>query len=222
MEFGQAYKEDLPESHRRALLEAANDLINTTIRDLGASEEIHWTNDNWLLGMLLPPRYTPYYTGEFARKFFMCLVTVVWKLGQAEIIQPSCVAEELATHVLIQEAAAYLEGHGIQPDFTAFYDAYFEDTDFEFLYENKHDGIEQSDIAETMGFANLAFTDWFNRFAPPNTDGYTQVHPYIVSSSIFPYSSWAADDGGDDDCDEDEDTDDESDTNTDTNLDGIG
>lgn len=219
MDLGQAYKEVLPESHRRALLEAANDLINTTIRDLGASDEPHWTNDNWLLGMQLPPRYTPYNTGEFARKFFMCLVTVVWKLGQAEIIHLSCVAEELATHVLIQEAEAYLEGHGIQPDFSAFYDAYFKDTDFEFLYDNKHDGIEQSEIAETMGFANLAFTDWFKRFGPPETDGYTEVHPYIVSSSIFPYSSWV-DDGDDDDSHEDKN--DESDTNTDTNLDGIG
>src|SRR5689334_17934191 len=106
MELGSAYSEVLSLDHQRALGEAANELISTTISDLVNSDETTWTNDNWLIGDMLPPRYIPRYNGEFARKFFVCLVTVVWKLGQPIPMRLSCVAEELAVYILVQEAEA--------------------------------------------------------------------------------------------------------------------
>lgn len=203
MELGQAYSEELSESHRRALLDAANELIDTTMSDLSASSDPDWSADSWLIGTLLPTRYRLHYTPAFARKFFMCLVTVVWKLGQAEIIRPPCVAEELAASILIQEAEALLEERGEAADFEAFYDSLFEDTDFEYLFDDAYDGIEKTDLAETMGMTNLAFADWFKRFGPPDTAGYTEVHPY----------TWANGDG---------EASDESDANPDANLDDMG
>jgi hypothetical protein len=67
---GQAYADVLSLDHRLALGEAANELISTTITDLANSDETNWTNDNWLIGDMLPPRYIPRYAGEFARQIF--------------------------------------------------------------------------------------------------------------------------------------------------------
>src|SRR5262245_7977967 len=47
------------------------------------------------------------------RRFFVCLVTVVWKLGQTEPMRPSCMAEELATHILMREAEGLLDQDGV-------------------------------------------------------------------------------------------------------------
>ncbi len=153
-------------------------LIETTIDDLSASDDPGWTADNWLIGTMLPQRYRLKYTSGFARRFLACLLTAVWKLGQREPIRPSCVAEELAVHILLEEAEALAQDHGVEVDFDDFRDAFFEDLDFEFLYDDAYDGIETADIAEGMGIANLAFADWFERFGPPEGSDYTEVHPY--------------------------------------------
>ena len=159
MPLGQAYAGALPASHRRMLRDAAEELIDTTLHDLCASDAPDWSADNWLIGTLLPARYKLRSTGDFARKFFVCLITVIWKLGQREAVHPSCVAEELAAHILIRAA-------------------FFEDLDGEYLYDDASDGIETLEIAEGMGITNLAFGEWFERFGPPETSSYTEVHPY--------------------------------------------
>jgi hypothetical protein len=179
MELGKAYEDVLSLEHRLALGEAANELISTTITDLANSDETTWTNDNWLIGDMLPPRYIPRYTGEFARKFFVCLVTAVWKLGQPVPVRPSSVAEELAVHVLVQEAEALAGMAENDLDFDDFRDAFFEDLDFEWLYANAADGIESAEAAEELGIVNLAFAEWFTRFGPAGTSQtYAEVHPY--------------------------------------------
>lgn len=177
MELAQAYADVLPASHRQALAEAANELIDTTMRDLEASDTPDWSNDNWLIGTFLPPRYIPRYTAKFAQRFFACLMTIVWKLGQREPIPLSCTAEELAAHILIEEAEALLEMKGIEADFGDLYDMLFEDVDFEFLYEGAHDGIETTELAEEMGIVHLDFESWFERFGLSKSSGYPEVHP---------------------------------------------
>ncbi|HEV8191410.1 MAG TPA: hypothetical protein VGP82_07975 [Ktedonobacterales bacterium] len=206
MEFGRAYADELPDSHRRALLEAARELIDTTIDDLASSDDPEWSADNWLVGTMLPSRYKLKYDGAFARRFLACLMTVIWKLGQPAVIHPSCVAEELAADVLIREAEAILDQQSVKAHFDDLYDAFFEDLDFEYLYDDAYDGIEKADIAETMGITNLAFADWFKRFGRPDTFSYTEVHPY------------AQDDGGTVTTDDDSSP---SDANTDANIDDM-
>jgi hypothetical protein len=41
---------------RRKLFEAAQELIDTTVMDLGTSDRSDWTADNWLIGTMLPLR----------------------------------------------------------------------------------------------------------------------------------------------------------------------
>jgi hypothetical protein len=178
MDVGQAYEDVLAEHERRLLLEAAQELIDTTLMDLGASDRPDWTADNWLIGTMLPPRFRLRYTAEFARRFFVCLVTVVWKLGQREPIRLSCVADELAAHVLLQEAESFAEEQDQPVDFASFRDTLFEDLDFEFLYDETYDGIERTGLGEAMGTTHLPFAEWFERFGPPPGLAYTEVHPY--------------------------------------------
>ena len=142
MELGQAYEDVLSDQERGLLLEAAQELIDTTLMNLGASDRADWTADNWLIGTMLPPRYRLKYTAKFARRFFLCLVTVVWKLGQREPLRLSCVAEELAAYILVLEAEALAEEQDQAVDFGSFRDTLFEDLDFEFLYDETYDAIE--------------------------------------------------------------------------------
>lgn len=179
MGLGLAFKHVLSGDHRQALQEAADELIEITISDLSTSDEPNWTNDNWLIGDMLPSRFRLSYTGDFARKFLVCLITVVWKLGQWEAMRPSCVAEELAMHILLEEAEALASTRDKELDFDDFRQVYFEDLDIDFLYVDAYDGIEQAEGAEALGFANLAFADWFKRFGTAGTSAtYAEVHPF--------------------------------------------
>jgi hypothetical protein len=179
MELGVAYAEVLPTSHRRALAEAAAFLMDLMLDDL-ASPASEWSAETSYIASLLPPRYLPRYTLGFARKFFVCVSTVVWKLGQHQPIGLSCVAEELAAHVLIGEAEALLEDeYGEKADFGTFEDVLFEDLDFELLYSNAHDGIEESELGGQMGVVNLVFPDWFKGFRSPGDANFTDVHLYV-------------------------------------------
>jgi hypothetical protein len=179
MAFGQAYADVLSDYEGRLLLEAAEELIDTTLMELNTSTRSDWTADNWLIGTMLPPRYRLKYTAAFARKFFICLVTVVWKLGQRETLRLSCVAEELAAHVLLQVAEAFAQEQDQAVDYSRFRDALFEDLDFEFLYDETYDGIEVMEPREVMGITHLPFAKWFERFGPPTSSTYTEVHPYV-------------------------------------------
>ncbi len=122
MALGHAYEDVLMEHDRRILQEAAEELIDITLMDLSASDQPDWTADNWLIGTWLPLRYRLRYSAAFARRFFMCLSTVVRKLGQREPIRLSCVAEELAAHVLLLEAEAFAEEQDQPVDFASFRD----------------------------------------------------------------------------------------------------
>ncbi len=53
---------------------------------------------------------------------------------------------------------------------------FYQDTDFEYLYDNSYDGIEETELAQRMGISSLAFHEWFFPFSdePSRTP-----YPYI-------------------------------------------
>lgn len=86
----------------------------------------------------------------------------------------------MAAWVIVQEAQRILrdelEGASDQDDLETFIDAYFEDLDFEFLYDNAYDGIDETEVAEKLGISSLAFDDWFQPFS----DEPERIpHPYV-------------------------------------------
>ncbi len=66
----------------------------------------------------------------------------------------------------------------MEADFGVFEDSFFEDLDFEYLYDDAYDGIETADVAAVMGITNLAFGEWFEPFAGAEESDFTKVHPY--------------------------------------------
>ena len=61
--------------------------------------------------------------------------------------------------------------------FYTFIDRYFEDTDVAFLFDDRYDGLDETEVAQMLGFSSLAFADWFLPFsdAPSRV-----VHPYVL------------------------------------------
>jgi len=111
----------------------------------------------------------------------MCVGTVVWKLQSPDHQQLACVAEELALYAIINQAQVDLDLRGLEADLDAVYEEAFQDTDFEFLFDPKFDGIEESEMDEFSGMTNLRFEDWFTPFA-----NVPYVHPYVAETPTRP------------------------------------
>lgn len=179
MLIGQAYTHILTPHEQQALQASCDLLIDSLFDDLQNVKEPEDVTHT-MLGIYLPERYLYKYTPRFLRKFAICIITVAWKLAQSKHIELSSLAEELAAWVIIQEAKRHLEDETdveIETPFDTFIDVYFEDTDFEYLYNDAYDGIEETEIAQIMGISPLAFHDWFKPFSdePSRTP-----HPYLL------------------------------------------
>ena len=172
--IGNAWDNCLPESHREALHDALDLLVDDFLNDPEYDEPLCVT--------VLPSKYLHRYDGGFRRKFLVTLLTVGYKLAQSEPPVPlfSCTAEELALHVLIEEATEGLKTQGIEPEFSEFEDqVYQDDMDINILYDMSLDGIEDTTIGDNMAFANLQFDQWFEPFLNASTP----VHPYAAEET---------------------------------------
>ena len=171
MTIGDTWEDCLPQSHREALHLALCMLVD----DFFNNPE----NEEPLFVASLPSKYLLQYDDFFRRKFLVTILTVGYKLALSEPPVPllSCTAEELALHVLIEEAKSELSTQEITPDFIEFEDmAYQDDMDFVILYDMSLDGVESTSIGDDMAYANLNFGKWFEPFLNASTP----VHPYAA------------------------------------------
>jgi hypothetical protein len=183
MLMGQAYTDVLTPHEQQALQASCDILIDSVFDDLENVEEPEDVADT-LVGIYLPERYLYKYTPSFLRKFAICIITVAWKLAQPEHRMLSSLAEALAAWIIIQEAKRHLEDDTekrVENAFDAFIDTYFEDTDFEYLYDNALDGIDETEVAQIMGISSLAFRDWFSPFSD---DPSRTPHPYVLEDGF--------------------------------------
>jgi hypothetical protein len=170
---GDALADALPPSHRDALLDAIDMLVDESCEDIAALLDGE-AFAQVVMADYLPPRYLHRYTPVFAKQFLTCVIVVGWKLRAPSYTPLACVAEELALAAIIQRAKALLESEGESPDFGEFEDSVFDDTDFEQLWDPKLDGLSDSELGRDLGMASLDFKDWFKPFRPENP-----VHPYV-------------------------------------------
>lgn len=189
MPLPDIYEKVIPADHVGALEGAISWAVDHALDDLAAieeadadGEEIDWDDLAFLYG--LPARYRHRYTPLFAKQFVVCLIVATNKMADPERIGQgmfSCVTEELAAHLVIQQAETLLaaereereeSAEGI--DFGDLYELMFEDIDFEWLYDAEMDGIEHDAIAVAeLGIGNLAFERWLSPFSRRFT------HPYV-------------------------------------------
>ncbi len=144
--IGNSWNDCLPESHREALHDALDLLVDDFLNDPDYDQPLFITS--------LPSKYLLQYDGGFRRKFLVTLLTVGYKLAQPEPPVPlfSCTAEELGLHVLIEEAREGLKAQGIEPEFSEFEDhAFQDDMDIEILYDMALEGIEDTPVGDSVG-----------------------------------------------------------------------
>jgi hypothetical protein len=181
MSIGQAYSNLLTPQEQKALQASCDILIDSIFDEVNSvktPEEIIDTT----IGDYLPERYLYKYTLLFLRKFAVCIITVAWKLAQPQHIPLSSLAEELAVWTIIERAKVALEEaedneEDIDEAFEAFIDDYFDDTDFQYLFDNSYDGIDETQLAQIMGISSLHFDDWFKPFS--DEPSWTP-HPYAI------------------------------------------
>jgi hypothetical protein len=58
-----------------------------------------------------------------------------------------------------ERSQGLLEEAGVEADFGDIKDTFFEDLDFELLYANAFDRIEQANVAQEIGIVYLAFDE---------------------------------------------------------------
>jgi hypothetical protein len=129
----------------------------------------------------LPEKYRLRYDGLFRRRFLVTLLTVGYKLALQEPLAPlpSCTAEELALHILIEQAKSELQADAIEPDFSLFESLAFQDLDYEVLYDMSVDGIEDTTVGAEMAYGNLRFNEWFEPFL----NATMPIHPYAAEDA---------------------------------------
>ncbi len=179
MSIGQAYSDILSPSVREALGMGCDWMIDHCFENYNASKNPGHFDDT-VLGGHLPSRYLQRYTPLFYKQFAVCIITVAWKLAQPKHSPLSSVAEELAALAIINQAKALVEededGQAIEEVLESFKDVYFEDLDFELLFENEYDGIDESKVGQSLGMSSLAFNIWFQPFSAESS---RIVHPYV-------------------------------------------
>jgi hypothetical protein len=136
----------------------------------------------------LPPIYAQrYLTHGFLKRWIVTVTIVGWKLGQAERHPLTNVAEELALHVLIEDAIASLELADVddasrEAASSALRDLYedpYEDNDFLALYALRDsDEVQDLDPLGTMGTTDLRLREWFEPFGSGVDRGVP--HPFVL------------------------------------------
>ena len=180
----------LSPSHRAALDEGAIRLIDGCFEDLAEVDDPAWDFDQSYLASHLPRRYLPSYSPLLVRRFFVCVVTAVWKLAQRDPLPLGCVAEELAAWAVIKEAEGVLEERGEDADLSGFEDSVFADMDFLTLFDPAQDGLEDSEVGCYLGMGALGIDAWFEPFLNAGT----AVHPYVLDGAEA--EPGAGDEGG--------------------------
>ncbi|MEV8021298.1 hypothetical protein AB0O76_34175 [Streptomyces sp. NPDC086554] len=130
----------------------------------------------------LPSRYALRYDEQFARRFLVTVIAMTTRFTHGTFTQLSCVAEELALRLLLDEAKVCLETFGLLDDgveqaLDCLADLVYEDMDHEWLYDDATDGIDDSPVGEILRIAPMGLADWFRPFNEGRC-----VHPYALET----------------------------------------
>ncbi|MCX5229517.1 hypothetical protein [Streptomyces sp. NBC_00233] len=128
----------------------------------------------------LPRRYGLAYDELFARRFLVTAIALTTRFTDGSFRELGCLAEELVLKLLLQQAHSTLDLYGLLGDDVAealgrFADEVYEDTDFEWLYDDARDDVDEDPALAGTGVAPPAIGTWFTPF---DDDRY--VHPYAV------------------------------------------
>ena len=148
------------------------------------------SEQEWAIGDL-PEIYSQRYrTYGFLKNWIVTLAVVGWKLAQRHAQPLSNVAEELALHLMIQDAIAHLDvidsddanKQAASEALHNLYDDAYEDNDFLELYSlDDSDEIADLDTDGQLGMTDLRFRFWFVPFGTGVDRGVP--HPFVLDSA---------------------------------------
>lgn len=180
----EIFGDELPSGWRDALDAAAKIIIDECLLDLNAvpiptsnTPSQFNLDDLKGFGKVLPRRYAHLYDRGTLNSFFVTIVTAAHKLSQPWPEEPSCVAEQIAAHSIIEEAERLLEVFWSQEhgSLARFYDEVLYHPDFLLLLDDEP--LDASD-------AHIGFDRWFEPF-----DKTGPIHPYFADVDLPPSSS---------------------------------
>jgi hypothetical protein len=156
----------LPTQLRELLKEAAPALLDGLFEDLRAIESVtigcRESGDTFVVAIestsvisMLPPAYRAWYSPLFVRALIVCATRIGQALSGGDGAEPTCTAEELIWHLLLQEAIATYESQELSPggrsdladDVARFEDFIYQDADWRLLYD--HSESEREAAANT-------------------------------------------------------------------------
>ena len=114
--------------------------------------------DTWL-GLTVPERFVRQLTPGIVRNFVYALGAVSARILGPVQTRAACRAEEMLVYWTIERLKAHnaaLDGNEEDAEADQFLEDYLEDFDFEFLYDPRHDGIDQ-----IAGIGSLSMEHWF-------------------------------------------------------------
>ena len=119
---------------------------------------------------------------DWRRRMARAFDDLIDDLEDGRLPQPTCIAEEMALHLAIEDAPSYLDDidtrdpeHSEMPehrddyDWDACSDLLFQDHDVLMLFDARLDGIEDSngDVNQRLGVGDLRPAAWFEPFGHP-------------------------------------------------------
>lgn len=155
---------------RRALGEAFAGVGDALLLDLRALRVAQEPSGRFI--RLLPRKHAHAYDAEMLGRFadaFECLRSTVYA---SDHVEPDCTAEELVLGAILRTAENLVPGdERHRNEISHMYDEFFQDCDFEMLYDPQCDGVEdpRTALGHHLGVANLRIGDWFKSFdnVPP-------------------------------------------------------
>lgn len=164
---------------RGALIEAAMETIEQCLSDL---EDLQFDEDGMpeparaeesVVYCALPTRHRSSYTRRFFRDVLVVAVKVGYDLADPNGGPASCTAEEILRSYIGEQAMALCELAGVEA--VSVDDVLLEDTDFEALFVDAHDGLESDPAHQAaIGLEVSPVSEWFTPFNEGRV-----VHPFV-------------------------------------------
>jgi hypothetical protein len=172
---------------RAALLVAALDIVDRCMDDLQLLEfenglpDSDYADESFVY-QRFPVRHRGAYDEAFFRKVLVTAVKVAGDLANPDAGYASCTAEEIIRRAIGQDAIDLCDDAGLARPWADPDEYLLEDTDFEFLYSEDMDGVEDDPGAQAaLGIEVSSIGDWFTPF----NDG-RHVHPYAETAPAAP------------------------------------
>ena len=173
---------------RAALLVAAVGVVDRCVDDLqmaGFGDDGRPEGDeaeDSFVYQWFPGRHRGAYDEDFFRKVMVTAVQVAADLADPQGGPASCTAEEIVRHAVGVIAGQLCEAAGLGKPWLDPDEYLLEDADFEFLYDEDMDGLEDDPAMQAALSIDVPpLRDWFSPFSDSRV-----VHPYLESPASPP------------------------------------